>query len=193
MEHKRLNLQGLTFLIADANPFFASICQNILRGFGATSVIDVRTAVEAIKALELQKVAVLLCDANLPPENGFKLTATIRRAADSLYRTLPILITSNDTRTTIVQGARDAGANMVVAKPMSPASLYDRLAWVAFTPRQFVDAPSYFGPDRRFKIEGFPNGVGRRAGDVATEVGQDAGPAMAQSEIDKLFNAVRKG
>jgi hypothetical protein len=82
---------------------------------------------------------------------------------------------------------------MVVAKPMSPASLYDRLAWVAFNPRQFVDSETYFGPDRRFKIEGYPGGVGRRKGDKVAEVAEEVGPALAQDDIDNLFNAARTG
>jgi len=80
---------------------------------------------------------------------------------------------------------------MVVAKPMSPSSLYDRLSWIAFNPRNFVDAPTYFGPDRRFKIEGFPTGVGRRQGDKAIEVSDETGPTLAQDDIDNLFNSSR--
>ena len=80
---------------------------------------------------------------------------------------------------------------MLIVKPMSPASLYDRLLWVAFNPRKFIDSPNYFGPDRRFKIEGFPNGVGRRKGDQATDIGEATGPAMSQSDIDNLLKAAR--
>jgi len=76
---------------------------------------------------------------------------------------------------------------------MSPKSLYDRLAWIAFNSRNFVDTPTYFGPDRRFKIEGYPGGVGRRKGDKVVEVGQEVGPALAQDDIDSLFSATRTG
>ena len=82
---------------------------------------------------------------------------------------------------------------MVIAKPISPANLYDRLAWIALTTRQFVDAPTYFGPDRRFKIEGYPNGVGRRKGDKIEAVAEESGPALAQDDIDNLFTATRIG
>jgi two-component system chemotaxis response regulator CheY len=100
---------------------------------------------------------------------------------------------TSDTREAAIKTARDVGANMVVAKPMSPASLYDRLAWVAFNPRQFVDSETYFGPDRRFKIEGYPGGVGRRKGDKVVEVAEEVGPALAQDDIDSLFSAARTG
>jgi hypothetical protein len=100
---------------------------------------------------------------------------------------------TSDARENTIKSARDAGANMVVTKPMSPSSLYDRLSWIAFNPRNFIDAPTYFGPDRRFKIEGYPTGVGRRKGDKPIEVAEESGPALAQDDIDSLFNITRAG
>jgi hypothetical protein len=104
-----------------------------------------------------------------------------------------VLIMTTDTRSTIISEARDNGANMVLVKPISPASLYDRLVWIAFHTRMFVDSKNYFGPDRRFKIEGFPGGVGRRKGDQQVDIGNDAGPTLSQSDIDKLLQSARNG
>jgi len=188
-----INIRGLTFLIADSNAYFSSICNSILRSFGATKVLEAHDAGEAVKALTQHKIDLLLCDAKLPPDNGIKFTQAIRWDKESEFRTIPILIMTNDTRSTIIAQARDCGANMLVVKPMSPASLYDRLLWVAFNPRKFVDSPNYFGPDRRFKIEGFPGGVGRRKGDKVADIGEAAGPAMSQSDIDNLLKAARNG
>jgi hypothetical protein len=72
-------------------------------------------------------------------------------------------------------------------------ALYDRLAWVAFHPKKFIAVDSYFGPDRRNKIEGLPNGIGRRADDVQVSVGADVGPALSQDEIDGLLQQARNG
>jgi len=193
MADASINIRGLTFLIADENAYFSSICNSILRSFGATKVIEVHDAGEAIKALTQRKIDLLLCDSKLPPDGGLKFTQSIRWDKESEFRTIPILIMTNDTRSNAITQARDSGANMIVVKPMSPASLYDRLLWVAFNPRKFVDSPSYFGPDRRFKIEGFPNGVGRRKGDKAADIGAESGPAMSQSDIDNLLKAARNG
>jgi hypothetical protein len=86
---------------------------------------------------------------------------------------------SGETRESLVKIARDAGANMVLAKPVSASSLYDRLAWIAFTPRQFVDTPSYYGPDRRFKNEPY-SGVGRRKTDRPADTAATAAAAPVQ-------------
>ena len=103
---------------------------------------------------------------------------------------LPLVIVAESVSET---NARDCGANMVLVKPVSPSSLYDRLVWIAFNARKFVDSKDYFGPDRRFKIEGYPNGVGRRSGDKAVDLGTPTGPALSQSDIDALLKASRNG
>jgi two-component system chemotaxis response regulator CheY len=193
MASPTINLRDLIVLIADSSSYLSMIVHGILRGFGASKILEVRNSHGVLQALSNQKFDVLLCDAKLPPHGGLTLTHAIRRKADNENRMMPIMVMSNDTRETSIRQARDVGANMVIAKPISPASLYDRLAWVALTPRQFVDAPTYFGPDRRFKIEGYPGGVGRRKGDKAMEIAEETGPALAQNDIDNLFSAVRMG
>ena len=193
MSRPSINLRDLVVLIADPSPYLSMIAHSILRGFGTNKVLEVRNSMGVVQTLAMQKIDILLCDSKLPPHGGLSLTRAIRRKVDNENRMISILIMSADTRESTVKQARDAGANMVIAKPLSPSSLYDRLAWIALTPRQFVDAPTYFGPDRRFKIEGYPGGVGRRKGDHIIEVAAEAGPALAQDDIDNLFSAARLG
>ncbi len=145
----------MTFLIADANPFVASICQSILRGFGASKVVEARTGPDAIKTLQQTKIDLMLCDAYLPPHGAFKFTSDIRRDPGNDFRTIPIMILTNDTRTSLIGAARDCGANMVVAKPLSPSSLYDRLAWVALT-RANSSTPRLFRPRPAIQDRGIP-------------------------------------
>jgi two-component system, chemotaxis family, chemotaxis protein CheY len=188
-----INLRDLVILVADPSSYMSMLIHSMLRGFGSNKVLEARSSTSVLQVLTNQKIDILICDSRLPPHGGLPLTRAIRRKQDNANRTIPILVMTSDGRETSVKLARDAGANMVIAKPMSPGSLYDRLAWIAFNPRQFVDTPTYFGPDRRFKIEGYPNGSGRRKGDKAVEIGEEAGPALAQGDIDNLFSVVRTG
>jgi CheY-like chemotaxis protein len=187
----KINLGELTFLIADPNTYSSAIAHSILRGFGANKVVEVRDARVAIQVLIEQKIDLLLCDPILPPIGGIEFIRTMRRNQNNPYRTLPVLIITGDTRFSTVKHARDSGANMVVAKPMSPSAIYERLAWVAFNPRRFIDTETYFGPDRRFKIEGLPDGVGHRKTDADVAVGESTGPTLSQREIDNLLNFTR--
>jgi two-component system chemotaxis response regulator CheY len=188
-----MNLRDLVIMVADQSSYMTMLIHSMLRGFGSNRVLEVRNSLSVFQALIGQKVDILICDSRLPPHGGLALTNTIRGKTDNEHRTIPILIMASDSRESTIKQARDAGANMVIAKPISPANLYDRLSWVAFNPRKFVDTASYFGPDRRYKIEGFPKGIGRRKGDNAVEVAAESGPALAQNDIDNLFSAVRTG
>ncbi len=192
MKNPTVNLRDLVILVADPNAYARRITNGILRGFGANKVLEVEHSLSLFQVLTGQKIDILLCDMRLPPHGGLMLTRSIRRNTNNENRTIPILLMSSETGETTIKNARDAGANIVVAKPMSPKSLYDRLSWIAFNPRPFVDTPTYFGPDRRFKIEGYPGGVGRRKGDKQIDVAEDVGPALAQNDIDNLFSAARK-
>lgn len=169
------------------------LINSMLRGFGANKAVDARSSTDAIKILTAHKIDIMLCDNLLLPHGGLRLTQAIRRNESSPNRTVPILIMTSDTRESTIKGARDAGANMVVAKPISPSSLYDRLSWIASNPRNFIGASSYFGPDRRFKAEGSPTGVGRRQGDKTIDVSETTGPALTQDDINNLFENSRVG
>ncbi|MCW5681742.1 MAG: response regulator [Xanthobacteraceae bacterium] len=193
MRHSAINLHETVILVADPSAYLRKIVVSILRGFGTKSLLEVDSAAGLMRAMNGQRIDVLLCDSRLPDQDGFAATVTIRRDPVSPYRTIPILIMTSDTRETSIRQARDSGANMVIAKPLSPRALYDRLAWVALNSRPFVDCDNYFGPDRRYKIEGYPGGVGRRRGDKPIEVAQETGPALEQDDIDNLFNAARVG
>jgi CheY-like chemotaxis protein len=179
-----LNLNSLIILVADPSPYVTTLIHRMLRGFGASKVLEVRSCGDVLQTLTRQKVDILICDSRLPPHGGLSLTRSIRNKKDSDHRTMPILMMVRDTREATIKLSRDVGANMVIAKPISPANLYDRLSWIAFQPRKFIDTANYFGPDRRFKIEGHPNGVGRRKGDKAVEIAAESGPALGQNEID---------
>ena len=125
--------------------------------------------------LELRGKRVLIReDLNVPIDAG-RITSTQR-----LDAALPTIKT-----------ARDAGANMVITTQLSPKSLYSRLVWVTFDTRGYVETPTYYGPDRRFKIEGFPDGQGRRKGDLPVEVAESDGSDLSQNEIDSLFAGAR--
>jgi two-component system, chemotaxis family, chemotaxis protein CheY len=193
MANPTMNLRDLAILVADPSSYISMLIHSMLRGFGANKVLEVRNSISVFQALMAQRIDILICDAQLPSHGGLALVRAIRGRTDNEHRTIPILLMSSDSSEATVKRARDSGANMVIAKPLAPASLYDRLSWIAFNPRKFVDTPNYFGPDRRFKIEGYPGGVGRRKGDKVVEVAEETGPALAQSDIDSLFSAVRTG
>lgn len=187
MPNRSLNLKGLNIMVADANDNIREIMQGVPRGFGATNVIDASDGESAMRDIPGRHVDLLFCDLYLPKIDGFSLIKKLRADEGNATRFIPILILTSHTQQRNIMKSRDAGANIVIAKPLSVKAVYDRLAWVAEEPRAFVQAAGYMGPDRRFKTEGVPNGVGRRAADVVLDLEDQTENAISSDEMDKMF------
>ncbi len=114
----------------------------------------------------------VVVEAAMPDMPSADLIRWIRRQEKSPFRFVPIIVLSSYTQLRQVSAARDAGANLVVKKPVSPAALYDRITWVARSTRPFIEAGDYIGPDRRFREIAPPDGVMKRETDTgASEAG----------------------
>ncbi len=139
MSRTHTSLKGVSFIIADSNVYFSSLLFSMLKGFGADKIIQARDAQSATESLQTTKLDVMLCDFMPPSNGGMAFVRGVRLDANASYRKIPVLFMTSDTRISIIKAARDAGANMIITKPLSPKGLYDRLAWVAFDTRAFVE------------------------------------------------------
>jgi len=153
MNKKDINLNPMQFLIADESSGARRIMTEILRAMGVQDIQSAASVLECEKSLVTTPCEVLICDYMIDGGKGPDLIRKIRAAQGHPARYIPILLTCSHSRLKDIQNARDCGANMVVAKPYSVTSLYDRLAWIAWRPRPFVRSDIYCGPDRRFKDE----------------------------------------
>ncbi len=146
-----LNLASLHFLIADSNPHFQSLLRGILHAFGARQITTVDNGHAALDLTRHHAYDLIFCDCYLPLLDGFDLVSQVRADNMNQNRYTPILFLTSHTQERNVARARDCGSSFVLAKPISPKQLYDRLLWVAEDPRPYVMAENYVGPDRRFK------------------------------------------
>jgi CheY-like chemotaxis protein len=186
----RLRLDGIRTLVVDGDPAGGALLLEMLRGLGFTALRLTKTARVAETALEQESYDLCLCDAVLPDTSGADFVRAVR-ARPAPLRFLPILAMTGYAAFDQVLALRDAGAHLVMRKPASPQSLYDRVAWVAQPKRGFVESQTYVGPDRRFRSLGPPGGVGRRATDLSAEVGAATEPHPSQDEIDSLINPMK--
>jgi CheY-like chemotaxis protein len=165
MTKQALNLNSLRFLVADGNSYFQSILYGILHALGAQHIAVTGNGDEALARCRRDITDLLICDWCLPQVDGFDLVRQIRTDDHNPNRHTPVIVLTSHTQVQNVELARDCGANFVLAKPISPKMLYQRLLWIAEDPRPFVMAPGYIGPDRRFKADTPPSlGADRRGG-----------------------------
>jgi CheY-like chemotaxis protein len=188
----RINLRQSKVLVVDGNPQAIVLMRQILVGFGVRTVFDCPTANDAQRAFHAQVVDLIVVDPLFSDDSGFEFIRWARRQEDAANRTVGIIAALGHHTLGNVKAARDAGANLIVAKPLSPEILLQRIAWVAREKRPFIVAANYAGPDRRFRNQGPPPGMdGRRADDLSLAVPQASMPNMSQQEVDDLFKPRR--
>jgi DNA-binding response OmpR family regulator len=162
MSTERYNFDETFFLVMDPSRWAAQLTAGILSGFGARDpfILHQPDQAEVMLASGTADGAIITLGAEVEPT--LKLIRSVRSRAQGMARFIPIIAVTGRTDPKHVTLARDAGANFVVRRPLSPEVLFERLVWITRAPRDFVDAISYCGPDRRFRDLGPPNGQERR-------------------------------
>ena len=187
----RIDLRQARVLCADETTQGLEILGQILMGFGVQTIVRAQSGEDFRRTLGQQAFDLILVDGGLGG-NGFEFIQWLRHSSIEINRYTATVALSGHTPRTQVELARDCGANFVVIKPVSPATLLDRVMWVGRTARMFVESETYVGPDRRFKNTGVPVGTkGRRKGDLSADVGEAVDPNMSQDDIDNLMKPNR--
>ena len=188
----RINLDKLSVLLLDDNQQSLDILSQVLSGFGVRSIIKIDNAEEAMKVVQRQVFDFIMTDGTMPGMDGYEFTSAVRRLQNQPNAFVPILLVTGHARESQVHKARDCGANFVVAKPITPKVLLDRIFWVAKEDRMFIETDTYVGPDRRFKREGPPAGMaGRRKEDLSGDVGVATTPNLSQDQIDGMMKPMK--
>lgn len=188
---EKLNFAQIEALVIDADQYSTSILGQILRGFGLSKHVMIETGDEAKRRLANGHFDLVICDAILPDMPGGDLVKWVRRQPALALKYVPIVVLTGYTQYSNVVNMRDAGANIVVRKPVSPNVLFDHIAWSARTERAFIETDNFIGPDRRFKNTGPPDGAGRRKTDLTAEIGDAVEPNMSQFEVDSLIRPTK--
>lgn len=178
---RSVNLTKMTVLIAESNSFQRNILRQTLRSFGADTVVETETVQQCSRYLSNGAADVLICDAELEGGSAFSLIREVRMDKNHSKRSIPMIMTMSVSRRLPIHAARDVGANMVILKPFSPIAVYDRLAWIAHTPRDYWESDTFYGPDRRVRIDAEGEKQARRSNDLTQD---DADEAFAMEKQD---------
>jgi CheY-like chemotaxis protein len=160
-----LDFSRLDLLVIDDNDFMRRLYRQLLEaiGFNSRNITEARDGEEALHHLRHDHCDVAICDLNMKPMSGKRFTHFIRTSEDSPNPYLPIVVCTGHAELSHIADARDAGANEILRKPVSAASLYARLQAVIESPRPFILSKTFVGPDRRRRNLPF-EGPDRRAG-----------------------------
>lgn len=157
-----LDFSRVRFLVMDDHDASVEILRALLRVLGAKQVAAVKSKAAALTALSKDAPDILLLDLLLGDGSGLDLLKAIRRP-DHPRAFLPVIVVSAYADQARVEATRDAGADEVLAKPVSAQELFRRIVSVVGDRRPFVRLDGYFGPDRRRRDDPDYQGPERRA------------------------------
>jgi CheY-like chemotaxis protein len=179
MAGARINFHNVTSLLVDSDGYTRGLVAQMLRGFGMDAPIQADNGAQAKTILTHQCPDLCIVEAVLPDMTSAELIQWIRKLKGPL-RFVPTIVLTGYTQMRMVAGARDGGANIVVKKPVSPQTLFDRMVWIARISRPFIETGDYIGPDRRFRAVDPPDGKFKRETDDASLVDDTADAAHLQ-------------
>ena len=174
---ERLNFEQIEALVVDADPYSTSILGQILRGFGLSRHTTIESGEEAVRRLQNGHFDLLICDAILPDINAGELIKWIRRQPVLAVKYIPIVVLTGYTQYSNVTNMRDAGANIVVRKPVAPNVLFDHIAWSART-ENGTERPSDYHKVLLRRLEKLRDRLTQEAGPFESCCFVDTGPVV---------------
>ncbi len=103
----------------------------------------------ALRVLRGYAADVIICDLKMEPMDGLAFVRRVRTDTESANPYVPIILVTAQADRATVRAARDAGVNLLMAKPITLESLRRRIEVVLNERREFIMNQTYVGPDRR--------------------------------------------
>jgi CheY-like chemotaxis protein len=160
-----VNFTKLSIQVVEDNKAMRDLIVSILDGLGVGRIYTSDNGETAFHVFRNNNPDIVIVDWEMPKRNGLELTDEIRRNSLSPNRMVPVIMLTGYSAPKRVAIARDSGATEFLAKPFTAESLINRIAYVINKPRDFIELPEFFGPDRRRKKMENYNGPFRRKSD----------------------------
>ncbi|MGB0720444.1 MAG: response regulator, partial [Bdellovibrionales bacterium] len=141
-------LDSVKILLVDDLQPFIEVTASVLNIFGFQNIVTARNGQEGFEVFKKEHPDLVITDWQMEPVNGLEMTKLIRTDPQSPDPFVPILVMTGYSSRIRVETARDHGMTEFIVKPFSSKDLYMRIKQIIEKPRQFVDADTFFGPDR---------------------------------------------
>lgn len=158
------NLSTAKLLLVAGHTYEANIYLRMLEGFGAKHVVRCSTAEQANFELDRVDFDLAIVDSRIKDGDAYEFVRSIRQSQNARRMFVPVLMIAGHTPRDEITAARDSGSHFLIRKPISAATLLERILWIVREHRLFIESRGYAGPDRRFRTQG-PPGVERRQDD----------------------------
>lgn len=159
-----IKFESLSVLIVEDSPPMLELVSGVMEVMGVKKIITASDGEAGYERFQKEKPDIVITDWLMEPVDGIEMTLKIRRDPLSVDRLVPVIVMTGFTAITRVEMARDIGVTEFIVKPFTAKELARRIQHIIEKPRDFVEAQSFFGPDRRRRKKSEYNGPDRRKG-----------------------------
>lgn len=157
--------EKLSVLIAEDTVPMRELFGAILQNLGIKDIHMASDGQEAFESFQKENQDIILTDWIMSPMDGLELTKEVRTNSLSPNRMAPVILITGYSAWPRVAQARDTGVTEFLVKPFTAKDIARRLAHVITHPRDFIETPNFFGPDRRRRKDPAYSGPMRREED----------------------------
>lgn len=143
-----LGLAALSMLVVDDNKAMRSIIGTVLAAAGVRKLHYAVHGREALTLMDSNTFDIMFVDHEMPVMNGLDFVRIVR-SRDGPERFVPVIMVTGHSDLARLNAARDCGVTEFLRKPVNAHDILARLESAILRPRPYVEAPGYFGPDRR--------------------------------------------
>jgi CheY-like chemotaxis protein len=159
---ERTDLSAHRILLVGAKTHSLQLLRSVLAIAGVSKVVHVEEGRRALELLSMEHFSAVFCSAGVEGVEERPFIVAARRSESMLNPMVPIFVLQERARRRDVEKARDTGVTDVLTMPMSPKTIIAKLQAAAQSPRAFIVATEFFGPDRRAKARPAFFGADRR-------------------------------
>ncbi|MCB9983576.1 MAG: response regulator [Rhodospirillales bacterium] len=159
--------EKLSVLIIEDTIPMLKLVSSVLETLGVGNIYTAANGQEGYKTFCENTPDIIITDWHMYPTSGIELVDKIRNNPASPNRMIPIVMMTGFSVLPRVEQARDTGVTEFLVKPFSANDLARRIAYVINRPRDFIETPDYFGPDRRRRKGESYKGPYRRISDLS--------------------------
>jgi CheY-like chemotaxis protein len=145
----RPHFAHLTIALAYGDIKASQIAKSVLDSLGCQAVVIARDGPELFARLSRQVIDIAVIDSALQSMTGIECVRQLRHLPGSHIRDMAVVLLGDRKDPEFISQAINAGVNEYASKPFTARSLLSAIYAVIESPRPFVIAPAYIGPDRR--------------------------------------------
>jgi two-component system, chemotaxis family, chemotaxis protein CheY len=116
---------AITILIVDDFASMRRIVKGTLKSIGFNNFVEAEDGAAALKALEKEKVGLIISDWIMPNMNGLEFLKAVKK--DDKFKGIPFVMVTAEGQKGNVLEAINAGVSNYIVKPFTPETLQAKL------------------------------------------------------------------